>query len=367
MSEQCSGLWRDGSLLVVDLRSHHFPHRCLKTNQHVSPDEHRLITQVVNGVPNDEVASLKGFNVASSGHPLDVSVRQYGSIVKVPLTVPLAPDWEQNRKSPTAIRIACIGIAITVLSILGQVPLMFMMMDWLMGPLGIATVVGIVMTITGFVMLTMRDQNVLPIYKVEDGKAWIKKVDVVFLESLPAFQGTRELMARQLRRATLEKWMFLGSSCCLLAIGLIGGALCIAALANARTQQRWPTVTATVSSSNATEETRYVRYRGMVTTYITNVSYEYIVDGKSITAQDSVASSDPMRARSIVAKYYSGATVVAHYNPARPEESVLEVGDASGLAFVLPFAVAAVIGGAVVWRMSRSRANRERELRSQLA
>lgn len=107
--------------------------------------------------------------------------------------------------------------------------------------------------------------------------------------------------------------------------------------------------------SYLSRQTRQGGSTSMVTMYRPAVSYEYRAGGRSFTGNRlsmglPLGYGSQKMAQRYVAKYSTGAPVQVYYNPANPEEAVLElkargVGLLSGIAMtILAFVAVSVIG-----------------------
>lgn len=87
----------------------------------------------------------------------------------------------------------------------------------------------------------------------------------------------------------------------------------------------WPKSFGTVTASRVAEDDG-----GDHTTYAATVTYDYSVDSRRFTASTIFSgysgSSDRARAEWYAKKYPAGASVTVLYDPAKPEEAVLEAG-----------------------------------------
>jgi hypothetical protein len=99
-----------------------------------------------------------------------------------------------------------------------------------------------------------------------------------------------------------------------------------------RAAQAWPATTGIVLSSFVNTESSYdSTSNAEVTSFKPNVTYEYEVNGHRYRG-DRLRASDgfysvgmlPGSAQAIVDRYPAGAPVTVYYNPASPQESLLE-------------------------------------------
>ncbi len=127
-----------------------------------------------------------------------------------------------------------------------------------------------------------------------------------------------------------------------LILGLLGAAFVIVSVRARRKAEesvRWPTTEGRVISSSVREhrdvddETRQVRR-----SYEPVVEYEYSVGGTPLSGRKlsfGATSFGRKTAHEVVDRYPSGATVLVHYNPAKPGEAVLETKASGGAIFLV--------------------------------
>ena len=108
---------------------------------------------------------------------------------------------------------------------------------------------------------------------------------------------------------------------------------------------RWPSVMGVVTAARM--EVRWIRRGGNV--YEPCVSYSYEISGKSYSGErvrfGNTAYSFRSRAEASLAKYPIGGPVQVHYDPSRPDESVLELGVTPGTAFSVLFLIGMLVAG----------------------
>lgn len=122
-------------------------------------------------------------------------------------------------------------------------------------------------------------------------------------------------------------------------LALVGLAFIISALVSrqrVKTAESWPTIPGTVLSTEV--KVHVTRSNGMTTrTYEPIVHYQYILMGQPYESKRLSFGSPRMKddqAEAITAKYATGSTVTVHYDPNKPEKSVLEI-DARGFKTLL--------------------------------
>jgi hypothetical protein len=124
-----------------------------------------------------------------------------------------------------------------------------------------------------------------------------------------------------------------------------GGAVLVVGLRelhSIREASRWPSTEGTVESSEVKSEIRETREDNRTRRrreYFAEVVYQFEVDGRSYRGQRlrfaSVVSDSPAAAERDVAAHPVGSSVRVYYDPAQPEESVLDRSFATS-SFLLP-------------------------------
>lgn len=219
------GIWRDGDLFVVDLVRHTFPSRCVKTNQEVG-ELRSLLTLSVKGVPWQDFFEAKGLIVDSSQMPVSTWETRRFNNTNVPLQIPLVADFRGLSRSKRGLRLAIGGIVGAVLSLVAL--LVAAIVDSVLLPLtAIALLVGLVVAVVGFVMLSNRNATILEIKKLSDGKIWVEGADLLWLEALPSFVESPSLLQRSLENArmTSRSLAFAASVVVLLALFVTGAGV----------------------------------------------------------------------------------------------------------------------------------------------
>lgn len=129
---------------------------------------------------------------------------------------------------------------------------------------------------------------------------------------------------------------------------------------NATKSQQWPSAEGSITLSEMA--TNYDSQDGSVT-YSAKVLYAYSVDGAehmgSTVAFGDYGSSDPGHAGGIVSRYPAGSMALVYYDPADPNNSVLEPG-ATWKSFVgviagIVFFAIGILGFVVSLRKVRSK------------
>lgn len=103
---------------------------------------------------------------------------------------------------------------------------------------------------------------------------------------------------------------------------------------------QWPTVLGVITISELGKHVdRDTDTRATSTTYRADITYDYVVDDVVYVNGNvyfgSMQSSDPTAARMLLKRYPVEKRVTVYYNPARPQQAVLEPG-ISATAWILP-------------------------------
>jgi hypothetical protein len=142
-----------------------------------------------------------------------------------------------------------------------------------------------------------------------------------------------------------------------LAIGVAITAFGLYRLRIAWASSQWPTVTATIISSDVETRHRSGDPTGARTErgfeYIPKVVYEYSVDGKALEADritfDDLRFDVHLAAKAVADRYAPGSEVSVSYDPERPDRAVLEPGLA-WTAYLLPaFGVVLTLSTIAAW------------------
>ncbi len=122
---------------------------------------------------------------------------------------------------------------------------------------------------------------------------------------------------------------------------------------------KWPTVLGKVTEVGVVAEERRDddddgRTR-ITTVYRPDVQYAYVVDGREFHCNAwkwgwTAFYPDEVSAKAPAARYAVGTSVRVFYNPANPEEAILEPGNKDGRGAQLVFGTMfAVAGGVMFW------------------
>ncbi len=146
--------------------------------------------------------------------------------------------------------------------------------------------------------------------------------------------------------------VFVGVGLILLAVGAYQ-------IYRGRQSTQWPTVTGVITVSELGKHVDRDTDTGSTsTTYSADISYDYVVDDVAYVNGSvyfgSMQSSDPSTARLVLNRYPVEKRVTVYYNPARPQQAVLEPGIAL-VAWILPALglIFATVGGGFTWVVLR--------------
>ena len=135
---------------------------------------------------------------------------------------------------------------------------------------------------------------------------------------------------------------------------LVGGLLLffgVRQLMRANASQAWPAVTGVVTVAELGKH--MCHDRDDTTTYSADISYDYVVNDRTyvngVVNFGAVQTSDPSTARRVLKRYPVGLQVPVYYNPADPQEAVLEPGLQGGSWFLPIFGTIFLIVGVGVF------------------
>lgn len=123
-----------------------------------------------------------------------------------------------------------------------------------------------------------------------------------------------------------------------------------------RMTQSWKPITAVITHAQVEERQVQTRY-GQVTEYRPDITYVYTLGGKDHAGSRVHPAGDYWsRSQSVaaapVARYTPGARVLAHYNPAKPDQAVL-TREVPQIAFRESLiGVASLLGAAVLYKLN---------------
>lgn len=214
-----SGLWRDRGLLVVDLREHQFPARCLKSNRPCElPVEFvTLWTQTIAPLELDRLEDDD--ELLESGRVHITRDSKSGVVVEIRLRLPLSPGWRQIVVWPWGMRLAAVGGIGVLLSFLALWLWPKFHWVWLTPAVwGQILVVSLAVLFGG---LSIRSclAWILPIRRIEEQKVWLGGVHREWLRTLPPFVPSSGMLIRELEVANWKFWPAL-------AIGFLLNGLC---------------------------------------------------------------------------------------------------------------------------------------------
>lgn len=135
----------------------------------------------------------------------------------------------------------------------------------------------------------------------------------------------------------------LGLPSAALMVALISFAVYFMALRQSKASASWPTTQGEIVSSKVVREEERVERDGESTvdiTYRPEIRFGYRVGGRDYSSDSwkigmAVSSGSPTYAETIVARYPAGRSVAVHYDPARPDEAVLEPSNRDGAGLML--------------------------------
>lgn len=124
-------------------------------------------------------------------------------------------------------------------------------------------------------------------------------------------------------------------------------------ITRATASNAWPNVTGVVTVS---ELGKHVGHdRDDTTTYRADISYDYVVNDRSyrngVVNFGSLQTSDPSTARRVLKRYPVGLQVPVYYNPAEPQDAVLEPGLDGGSWFLPIFGSVFLLVGVGIFRL----------------
>lgn len=159
-----------------------------------------------------------------------------------------------------------------------------------------------------------------------------------------------KLKTKELTTDTVLRWLLLLPLLFVVAGGVMS-FLGVRQLMRAQASTSWPTVTGVVTIAELGKQVG--NERDTSTTYSTDISYDYVAKDRSYVNSAinfaDVNSSDPSAARRILKRYPVGKQVTVYYNPADPQNAVLEPG-ATGRSWFLPlFGGGFVVAGIAVF------------------
>lgn len=165
---------------------------------------------------------------------------------------------------------------------------------------------------------------------------------------------------RTYQSSELPKWLTL-FPLLFLVVGLILLAIGGRQLYQGEQSKGWPTVQGKIAVAELGKRVDRDNDNSTVsTTYSADISYDYIVADVTYINGDvhfgAMSSSDPSAARRLLQRYPVGKVVTVYYNPAQPQQAVLEPGIA-GVTWILPGIglIFAVVGTGFTWGVLRLR------------
>ncbi|MCE9615315.1 MAG: DUF3592 domain-containing protein [Lentisphaerae bacterium] len=114
----------------------------------------------------------------------------------------------------------------------------------------------------------------------------------------------------------------------------------------------WPNVKGTIVSSDVTEGTAL----DGASKYYPHITFRYVVDGLTYESDQYTfgqrSSMNELYAQGLVDGFARNSEATVYYNPDRPEQAVLQVGDSTGLRIRIGTGAALLVIGALVWGRS---------------
>lgn len=336
-----AGLYCDGKQLVIDLQSHVFPERCVKTNQEVPADGKLLVPLVSKRLPLKRSGWHEDLRVASSGNAVTMEPWGQAGSFTVPLLLPLSSKWQRQQKSLLGNWLAYGGLLLGIVS--GVTFVIYINADWFWVP-AIFVVLAMVIGLSGAVMMTTKTSSLLAITQLEDGKLWVTGAHPDWLAELPRWQMPLAMLDRHILMAKVGKWIGWGIAG-LFGIGFLFAAwLGISSYVYLQSVKTWPTVEGRIVISGVTEQTFFAKRRGWKTTYAVEVTYSYAVEDQSFTGKTSFSFGDEKAAGGALYSQYSvDEPITVRYNPANPSQSAVNLFDAETAQVI-----GAVLGGTML-------------------
>ncbi|HET9639171.1 MAG TPA: DUF3592 domain-containing protein [Allosphingosinicella sp.] len=128
------------------------------------------------------------------------------------------------------------------------------------------------------------------------------------------------------------------------------------AVGKARAAETWPTASGRVVSSEVVEEESRDQEGGTSTWYNPVVTYAYAAGAGELTGRrlrfGNYRFASRSKAEAALAPYPAGATPTVRYNPANPEECVLETHKPGPIYLIMALAGFLFIGFALFWMSS---------------
>jgi hypothetical protein len=222
MSDSSEGVWRDGQLFVVDIARHRFPNTCVKTNDEVG-DKRQLLTLSVMGVPWQDFYEAKELIVASSQMPVSTLETRRHNRASIPLQIPLVDNLDGLRRPKRGLRLVASGILATLLAFVSL--LAAVLMDSVLLPLAaLALLVGLIVTVVGFMMVSNPNGPVLNIKKLTKGMIWVEGAHLLWLDTLPKFVEPPALLQRTYENSRmLSRYLFFMASVVVVTAMMVTG------------------------------------------------------------------------------------------------------------------------------------------------
>ena len=125
------------------------------------------------------------------------------------------------------------------------------------------------------------------------------------------------------------------------------------AVGKAKAAEAWPTAAGRVVSSEVVEEESTDREGGTSTWYNPVVTYAYSVGGRELTSRrlrfGNYRSASRRKAEAALAPYPVGASPMVRYNPADPQECVLETRKPGPIYLIMALFGFLFVGFGIFW------------------
>jgi hypothetical protein len=148
-------------------------------------------------------------------------------------------------------------------------------------------------------------------------------------------------------------YLLFAIGCVFILIGAIFIPIAYRKMRADRAAMRWPQACASLESA---EMAKHVRERpreehaGLSVSYACLVTYRYKVNGVSYSAQHGLPASNAAHATELAAQQIAGAKRVIYYNPAHPEQYLIEpTSRYAALLWLLPCAAFGSFGLLLIW------------------
>jgi hypothetical protein len=200
------GLWRDGNYLVISENSHHFPRRCVKTNEPVEKPK-EFIQFATWGLSYSDLQHLSPAQRAEVLDTRPLLGQRNVPSHSVQLRLPLNQRWQWIFRTWSGVWAIAAG---AVIAIVGQLSLNSKELEpSVLLPLWRGLLVlGIGLALCGGLFLFAVNW-MLSIRHMADGKIWIAGVHRDFLKPLPDYVPMRQTLEHEMFRGNWQLWTYL--------------------------------------------------------------------------------------------------------------------------------------------------------------